>query len=171
MKEIEGAARKSSALSLKFIPHSIRRLSSYALSTSPDLRQAVHTYILCGPWAVITLTDFTLDFHILLDLLWEWLTLLPKRTLLPQTAHFAMILTSLHFIDEAAFYGICPPIDTATCIFYQNRKNNAIRNFNFSKLFHVKERHLLKLPEKLKFRHFFRKEIPEIRRKPNIAAV
>ena len=45
---------------------------NYALSTFPDLRQEVHTYIFCAPpLAVLTLTDFTLDFHILLDLLWE----------------------------------------------------------------------------------------------------
>lgn len=45
---------------------------NYALSTLPDLRQEAQTYIfLAPPLAVLTLTDFTLDFHILLDLLWE----------------------------------------------------------------------------------------------------
>lgn len=44
----------------------------YALSTKPDLKQEVHTYVfLAPPSAVLILTDFTLDFHILLDLLWE----------------------------------------------------------------------------------------------------
>ena len=44
----------------------------YALSTFPDLRQEVHTYIFFAPpVAVLTFTDFTFDFHILLDLLWE----------------------------------------------------------------------------------------------------
>ena len=42
----------------------------YALSTLPDLKQEVHTYVfLAPPSAVLILTDFTLDFHILLDLL------------------------------------------------------------------------------------------------------
>ena len=46
--------------------------STYALSTFPDLKQEVHTYIFFAPPAVVfTLTDLTLDFHILLDLLWE----------------------------------------------------------------------------------------------------
>ena len=44
----------------------------YALSTHPDLKQEVHTYIFFAPpLAVLTFTDFTLDFHILLDLLCE----------------------------------------------------------------------------------------------------
>lgn len=48
------------------------QVESYALSTLPDLKQEVHTYIFFAPpFAVLTLTDFTLDFHILLDLLWE----------------------------------------------------------------------------------------------------
>lgn len=46
--------------------------TTYALSTFPDLKQEVHTYIFFAPPAVVfTLTDLTLDFHILLDLLWE----------------------------------------------------------------------------------------------------
>lgn len=44
----------------------------YALSTLPDLKQEVHTYVfLAPPSAVLILTDLTLDFHILLDLLCE----------------------------------------------------------------------------------------------------
>ena len=58
------------------IPHApargIFKFEYYALSTFPDLRQEVHTYIfLAPPVAVLTFTDLTLDFHILLDLLWE----------------------------------------------------------------------------------------------------
>ena len=45
--------------------------STYARSTFPDLKQEVHTYIFLAPFSVLTLTDFTFDFHILLDLLWE----------------------------------------------------------------------------------------------------
>ena len=37
---------------------------TYALSTFPDFKQDVHTYILFAPPSVLTRTDFTLDFHI-----------------------------------------------------------------------------------------------------------
>ena len=54
-------------------PHSTGAYDiTYALSTFPDLKQEVHTYIFFAPPAVVfTLTDLTLDFHILLDPLWE----------------------------------------------------------------------------------------------------
>lgn len=54
-------------------PHSTGAYDiTYALSTFPDLKQEVHTYIFFAPPVVVfTLTDLTLDFHILLDLLWE----------------------------------------------------------------------------------------------------
>lgn len=42
---------------------------SYALSTRPDFKQEVQTYILFAPPSVFTLTDFTFDFHIFGDLL------------------------------------------------------------------------------------------------------
>ena len=42
---------------------------SYALSTNPDRRQEVHTCIVFAAPFTLTLTDFTLDFHILLDIL------------------------------------------------------------------------------------------------------
>lgn len=43
----------------------------YALSTLPDLRQEVQTYIFLEPPSTLTLTDLTLDFHILLERLCE----------------------------------------------------------------------------------------------------
>ena len=56
----------------RFLRGEFFKFEFYALSTFPDLRQEVHTYIfLAPPVAVLTFTDFTLDFHILLDLLWE----------------------------------------------------------------------------------------------------
>ena len=63
----------------------------YALSTRPDFRQEVHTYIFLVPPFTFTLTDFTLELHILLDFLLEWLTLFPKWAPFSQIAHFAMI--------------------------------------------------------------------------------
>ena len=51
----------------------------YALSTLPLLKQEVQTYIFfAAPFAVFTLTDLMLDFHILFYILWELLTLFPK---------------------------------------------------------------------------------------------
>jgi hypothetical protein len=42
----------------------------------------------------MALTRLTLGFHILLLRLCEWLTLMPKDTLLLQISHFAMLYTS-----------------------------------------------------------------------------
>ena len=61
----------SSDSSLKIPDH-------YALSTKPERKQEVHTYIFLAPPLTLTLTDLTFAFQIALDLLWEWLTLLPK---------------------------------------------------------------------------------------------
>ncbi len=40
--------------------------------------------------STIALTRFTLGFHILLDRLWEWETLMPKVTPLPQISHLPL---------------------------------------------------------------------------------
>ena len=47
--------------------------------------------LLRAPPLTLHLTLLTLEFQIRLDLLWEWLTLLPKWAPLPQISHFAMI--------------------------------------------------------------------------------
>ncbi len=39
----------------------------YALSTKPERKQEVHTFILRAPPLTFTLTDFTFAFHILLE--------------------------------------------------------------------------------------------------------
>ncbi len=63
---------------------------TYALSTFPDFKQEVQTYnFLVAPFT-LHLTDLMFGLNILLDLLCEWLTLLPKRTLFPQTEHLAI---------------------------------------------------------------------------------
>lgn len=62
----------------------------YALSTFPDLKQAVQTYILFEAPLILHFTRLIFGLNILLDLLCEWLTLLPKRTLFPQTEHLAI---------------------------------------------------------------------------------
>jgi hypothetical protein len=48
----------------------------------------------------MALTRRTLGFQVLLDLLWEWETLIPKVTPFPQMSHFAM---SLHLLFAAGF--------------------------------------------------------------------
>ena len=65
--------------------------SGYALSTNPERKQDVHTYIFFTPPFTLTLTDLMFALQIALDLLWEWLTLLPKWAAFSQIAHFAMI--------------------------------------------------------------------------------
>ena len=65
--------------------------SNYALSTKPERKQEVHTYIFLAPPLTLTLTDLTFAFQIALDLLWEWLTLFPKWAAFSQIAHLAMI--------------------------------------------------------------------------------
>lgn len=42
----------------------LSRVEDYALSTRPDFRHDVQTYIFLEPPSVLTLTDFTFDFHI-----------------------------------------------------------------------------------------------------------
>ena len=42
----------------------------------------------------MALTLFTLGFQVLLERLWEWLTLIPKVTLLSQNSHLAKLYTS-----------------------------------------------------------------------------
>ena len=65
--------------------------SGYALSTNPERKQDVHTYIFLTPPFTLTRTDLMFALQIALDLLWEWLTLLPKWAAFSQIAHFAMI--------------------------------------------------------------------------------
>ena len=65
----------------------------YTLCTLLERRQLVHTYMCFGVPFTRTFTLFTLGFQVLLDLLWEWETLIPKFTPFPQTSHFAMFKT------------------------------------------------------------------------------
>lgn len=72
-----------------------KQITVYACSTLPARRHLVQTFILLTPPSALTLTFWTLEFQILLDLLCEWLTLFPKCAPLPQTSHFA-IMTPPH---------------------------------------------------------------------------
>ena len=77
---------------------------NYARSTKPERRHEVHTYIFLDPPSVLTLTDLTLAFHILLDLLWEWLTALPKWAAFSHIEHFATVTPPLTLIIKIYNY-------------------------------------------------------------------
>ena len=63
-----------------------------ALVTLFERRQLVQTFTLLGVPLTIALTFLMLGFHVLLDLLWEWDTVIPNATPLPQISHFAMYI-------------------------------------------------------------------------------
>lgn len=67
-----------------------------ARSTLLERRHLVQTYTWRGEPSTIALTRFTLGFHIRLERLWEWETLMPNVTPLPQISHFANCCTSNH---------------------------------------------------------------------------
>ena len=52
---------------ITFFISCIHALTNYALSTLPDFKQEVQTYIFFDPPSVLTLTDLIFDFHILLE--------------------------------------------------------------------------------------------------------
>ena len=106
-------------------------LSDYARSTRPDFRQDVHTYIFLEPPSVFTLTDFTFDFHIFGDFLWEWLTLFPKWAPFSQIAHLAM---------TAPPNNLNWSFRLITMIFYQKLSSNASVILKKSKLYCKKQK-------------------------------
>lgn len=63
-----------------------------ALPAFKVLKQLVQMFIFLDVPLTTVLTDLTLAFHVLLALLWEWLTLMPKATPLPQISHFAIYM-------------------------------------------------------------------------------
>ena len=63
-------------------------------STLLERRHLVQAYTWHGVPFTIALTRFTLGFQVRLERLWEWETLIPKVTPLPQKSHFAIRCTS-----------------------------------------------------------------------------
>lgn len=102
----------------------------YALSTFPDLKQEVQTYNFFVAPFTLHLTDLMFDLNILLDLLCEWLTLLPKRTPFPQTEHLA-ILTPPCANECSVFSSLTNHYRLTTRLFYQMKYTNARIKFNF----------------------------------------
>ena len=67
-----------------------------ARSTLLERRHLVQAYTWHGVPLTTALTRFTLGFHARLERLWEWETLMPKVTPLPQKSHLAILCTSYH---------------------------------------------------------------------------
>ena len=65
-----------------------------ALSTLLERRHLVQAYTWQGVPLTTALTRLTLGFQARLERLWEWETLIPKVTPLPQKSHFAIHCTS-----------------------------------------------------------------------------
>ena len=65
-----------------------------ARSTLLERRHLVHAYTWQGVPLTTALTRLTLGFHARLERLWEWETLIPKVTPLPQKSHLAISCTS-----------------------------------------------------------------------------
>ena len=80
-----------------------KALAQTARVTLPERRQRVQAYTRLGDPSTIALTRLTLGFHVLLERLWEWETLIPKVTLFPQNSHFAMMRHLLHDCDFKAY--------------------------------------------------------------------
>ena len=90
---------------------------AYALSTLPDLKQRVQTCILLEAPFTLHFTLLTFAFHIVLVFLLEWLTLLPKRTPLPQISHLAILPPPQH-----------PRVPTL--VFYSRQQKNPLHEIS-----------------------------------------
>ena len=71
-----------------------------ALPAFKVLKQLVQMCIFLDVPLTTVLTGLTFAFQVLLDLLWEWLTLIPKATPLPQISHFAIYMHLLLIIHS-----------------------------------------------------------------------
>jgi len=74
-----------------------------ALPAFNVLKQLVQMCIFLDVPLTTVLTGLTLAFQVLLALLWEWLTLMPKATPLPQISHFAIYMHLLLIIKKTIF--------------------------------------------------------------------
>jgi hypothetical protein len=68
----------------KAVPLYYCRINQTARSTLLERRHLVQAYTWHGVPFTMALTRFTLGFHARLERLWEWETLIPKVTPLPQ---------------------------------------------------------------------------------------
>jgi hypothetical protein len=73
-----------------FLKMTVFTLKDYALSTEPLLKHLVQTCNLFGTPFTLHFTRLTFGFQIAFVFLFEWLTLCPNWTPLPQISHFAI---------------------------------------------------------------------------------
>ena len=92
-----------------------------ALSTLLERRHLVQAYTWQGVPLTTALTRFTLGFQARLERLWEWETLIPKVTPLPQKSHFAIHCTS-HLNDHSMNYASCRRFDIIPNIFKKSKR-------------------------------------------------
>ena len=69
-------------------------VNQMARSTLLERRHLVQAYTWHGVPLTTALTRLTLGFQVRLERLWEWETLMPKVTPLPQKSHLAILCTS-----------------------------------------------------------------------------
>ena len=78
----------------KLVAYFILQGNQTARSTLLERRHLVQAYTWHGVPLTTALTRLTLGFQVRLERLWEWETLIPKVTPLPQKSHFAIRCTS-----------------------------------------------------------------------------
>ena len=82
------------AVSIRYRPFKDVLNKNYiALVTLLERRHLEQTLMVFGVPLTIALTFLKFGLQVLLVLLWEWLTLIPKTKPFPQTAHFAIYRT------------------------------------------------------------------------------
>ena len=87
-----------------------------ARSTLLERRHLVQAYTWHGVPLTTALTRLTLGFQVRLERLWEWETLMPKVTPLPQKSHLAIHCTSnLHDDLKNTAFSQALRYDTKVC--------------------------------------------------------
>jgi hypothetical protein len=84
------------SITLKAAKQRFLEVNQTALVTLFERRQLVQTLTLLGVPLIRALTLLTLAFHVLFDLLCEWLTFIPKATPFPQISHLAIYMHLLN---------------------------------------------------------------------------
>ena len=98
-----------------------------ARSTLLERRHLVQAYTWHGVPLTTALTRLTLGFHARLERLWEWETLMPKVTPLPQKSHLAIHCTSyLHAKSKVCLcrrLDMIPEFDEKSKCFFRKNRN------------------------------------------------
>ena len=117
----------------------ILRISSFlkvcyiALPAFKVLKQLVQMCIFLDVPLTTVLTGLTFAFQVLLALLWEWLTLIPNATPLPQISHFAIYMHLLLIITKKLYSIGCNTMLTTLQVI--NTRYIVSKKNGFGKLF------------------------------------